>query len=778
MARNSGPARVRTRLACISLRLSRSVKLSLALLFASLFAGCLTKREYRIQADHESYALMEEKTQDPQWWTPPVCIEPPPQSRNFDPFDPECGPLPPDDLAAHKVMQFPGRQVGSKHWREHGMAETIENDSWQAYLELDEDEELQLSSQSAVELGLLNSREYQFEIENLYLSALVLSLEKFQYDLQWFGRNRTFYDFFGRRLGAKSNDASVLTTSSNLGFTRQFPAGGQLLVDFANTFVWQFAGRNSGTTLSTVTINMVQPLLRGAFRDVQLEELTQAERDVLYAARDYARFRKQFYFGIVSGAGGYLSLLSQLQTIRNLEANLDSLDQNLRAHEALAAAGIVSPIQVDQVFQSFQSGQLDLIRARNNLENSLDLYKQKLGLPPELEANLDDSLLAPFELNSPEITELQQQVDELQAEFRELDEPPTAAVLEQGFERLRRLHASALKQRLAILSEWLKWSANQPADTERSPRDAEARATLKIRLDDLADDLASQGQQLEQLKEIDDADREQVWEAIQRMSRLESNSIGDLFVIQSQIRAFLLEIPGSDWLMDEPVSYALSNRLDLMNQQGKVVDQWRKAHVAADALEADLDLVGEAVVGTDPLSSNPVRFSSDDSSFRAGFRLDGPLNRQLERNIYRAQLVNYQRERRSYIERRDEIVRAVRRDLRELDADRLNFDIARQTLIVAARQVELARIELLAPNQTSDSTATLNALDALNQLLDAKNRLIGVWVSYETNRLRLLLDTEALQLDERGLPQDGDIDESASHEIIASGRSILIKGKF
>ena len=52
-----------------------------------------------------------------------------------------------------------------------------------------------------------------------------------------------------------------------------------------------------------------------------------------------------------------------------------------------------------------------------------------------------------------------------------------------------------------------------------------------------------------------------------------------------------------------------------------------------------------------------------------------------------------------------------------------------------------------------------DALGALNSLLDAKNALIAVWVSYETNRLQLLLDTEALQLDERGLPQDGLFDE-------------------
>ncbi len=65
-----------------------------------------------------------------------------------------------------------------------------------------------------------------------------------------------------------------------------------------------------------------------------MEGLTQAERDVLYAIRDFARFRKQFYFTLVSGNSGHLSLLLQLKSIRNLESNLVSLEQNLIAHEA------------------------------------------------------------------------------------------------------------------------------------------------------------------------------------------------------------------------------------------------------------------------------------------------------------------------------------------------------------------------------------------------------------------------------------------------------------
>ena len=160
-------------------------------------------------------------------------------------------------------------------------------------------------------------------------------------------------------------------------------------------------------------VEFVQPLLRGAYRDVRLEGLTQSQRNVLYAVRDFARFRKQFYVDVVSGEQGYLNLLLKVQAIRNLEQNLLALEQNLRTHEALAEAGIVTPLQVDQVFQRYQVGRLALIRARNDLQNSLDSYKIQLGMPPELPVTLDDSQLDRFEFTSPEVVQLELQINDL-----------------------------------------------------------------------------------------------------------------------------------------------------------------------------------------------------------------------------------------------------------------------------------------------------------------------------------------------------------------------------
>lgn len=756
----------------------------LSVLLCALLPAC-SPRDYRLRADREVYGILAESVSHPLWWIPPRPVEAPPESRNFDPFDPDCSPMPPDDPAAHQYMHWADGKHGYQHWHARGDALEVESPFWLATLPLDREGRLQLDRERSVELGLTNSREYQSEVENLYLTALVLSLERFEFDLQWFLVNRTFYERRGERLAGRSPPAesNTLNTFSNFGFRRSFTTGGQLLVDFANSFVWEFTGTDTNAAFSSLNVSLMQPLLRGAFKDVRMEGLTQAERNMLYAVRNFARFRKQFYFNAVSGDDGYLALLLRLQAIRNFEANLAALRENLRAHEALSQAGIVEPIQVDQVFQSYQGGRLQLIRAQNDLETALDQFKIRLGLPPQLEIELDDSLLTPFQFNSPEITQLQEEVERFLAEYRELDQAPTLGRLQEGFAVLRTLYEQSLEQFLIVQEELQQWtpettqSASQDADQRE--REQAARESLETRLEELLAEVQKFEQALEMETTAAPArTAAETWVSVQGLARRLSSYIGDAFVVQTQIRAYRVQLEPVDWQRDEAIAFALGNRLDLMNRQAEVVDAWRKIRVAADALEADLDVFAEASIATAPDGNNPLRFSSHDSRYRLGLRFDGPLNRLAERNVYRAELIQYERARRRFIGSRDTIVQAIRLDMRELNADRLNFEIARQSLIVAARQVELARIQLLAPGLLADFGTTQNVLDALNRLLEAKNALISIWVTYETDRLRLLLDTEALQLDERGLqlldppPDPVDVEDVPWHALEPDGDAV------
>jgi len=94
-----------------------------------------------------------------------------------------------------------------------------------------------------------------------------------------------------------------------------------------------------------------------------------------------------------------------------------------------------------------------------------------------------------------------------------------------------------------------------------------------------------------------------------------------------------------------------------------------------------------------------------------------------------------------------------------LELERLNFEIARLTLISAARQLEAARQRILQARDAEGTTRTQDILQAQNSLLNAQNALAAGYINYEQLRVQLLLDLEALQLDPHGFP----IDERRPH---------------
>src|SRR5262249_14324620 len=155
-------------------------------------------------------------------------------------------------------------------------------------------------------------------------------------------------------------------------------------------------------------------------------------------------------------------------------------------------------------------------------------------------------------------------------------------------------------------------------------------------------------------------------------------------------------------------------------------------------------------IANPPGSGNPVDFRASASSYAVGVQFDSPLNRVAERNLYRASLISYQRARRAFMMLDDRIERDIRNDLRQLKAARLNFEIAQKRWIPAARRWEAQRKPLSQEEKPGAPASTLSVINALDAVLVAKNGLIGAWVNYETTRYRLLLDLEALQLDERG----------------------------
>ena len=344
-----------------------------ALAVLLLLPGC-SRKYYRLQADRDADQLVSERVEaEFRLADRPVAAAS--HSRMADLADPDCGPLPPDDPSASRYMSQPYRSHGSKVWQQRGSLADVEFDHWQQFLPRDDDGVIRLNRANSMELSLLHSRDYQTAVETVYLQTLPVAFERFNFDTQWAGRSGMLAARNGN--GSLPDGTRTLGLTNSLGARRQFASGGQLLADFSNAMVWEYSG-GSTSAGSVLSFQFLQPLMRGAFREIQLEPLTQAERSLLYSVRDFARFRQTFCINTV-GTGGYLGLLEVAQAIRNQESNLASLRRNLEEHEALAAAGLVSQFQVDQVYQDYEQGRLSLLTAQASYATALDAFKIQLG---------------------------------------------------------------------------------------------------------------------------------------------------------------------------------------------------------------------------------------------------------------------------------------------------------------------------------------------------------------------------------------------------------------
>ena len=731
-----------------------------AILLIFVFSGC-SRKTYRLWADRDALSLIKSRQFCEQWKIPDRCVEPPVNSRMRDfnhPDDPNFRPC--DDPAAARYMNHSYCYRGSKYWDQFSANGAIEQLHWSQYLPLDEEGECKVNREFAVELGLLHNRGYQTQYEQLYLSALNLSLNRYDFVSRWFGGNDTTFDAAGD--GAAASRA--LGTANNLGFTRDFAGGGQFLTNLANSFVWQLGGGpNSQSVTTNLLFTLTQPLLRGAFRHIRLENLTQAERTLLYDVRDFVRFRRQFYLDTVSQ---YLNLLTIVQALRNTRANVDALESNLRETEELLLREQASPLQVDQVLQDYQQGRLNLLSAEQGLQDTLDGFKFFLGLPPESPIALDESILQTFELNDPKLDELRDQIDEIYNQLRQFLPPEKAPqeLLAKIAEDIMPLIEQTQDLLPSINDELDRWKMKMDQESEDELLDSDTELDLmqqrklfdriSISLQELEMEIASDANDATELKnEIDNVDEIENWRGLQSLigGRLQ-NRITTLFVLQNQIRLFLIELRPFDIDIEFAVETAVANRLDLRNARGQVTDSFRQVEIAADALQSDLDVSATADLGTDPTRTNPLRFDSSAASYQLSLQFDGPLDRYAERNAYRASQIAYQNARRNYMEAEDVVKNTLRSEVRSLKINRLNFQIIRQQLIAATRRVDEAQINLRAPTNDNISTSrTRDLLEALQALLDARNGLIQSWIDYETSRITLFVEMELLYLDDSGV---------------------------
>ena len=199
---------------------------------------------------------------------------------------------------------------------------------------------------------------------------------------------------------------------------------------------------------------------------------------------------------------------------------------------------------------------------------------------------------------------------------------------------------------------------------------------------------------------------------------------------------------------------ASENRMDAKNNRASLVDVWREADLARDDLRTDLDLVLSGDLGSDAMKSGA--FKSDESQWSVGIELDTPLAKIRERNRYKASLLNYQQSKRSYLAYEDSLLRAFREHQRLAQLFELNFELNRAAVRGAIAQVDLARMRLDEPPKPGKSsqfgaTTARDLVNALNDLLDASNGFLDVWIGSEAMRMRYAYDLGVMELSEKGI---------------------------
>ena len=235
-----------------------------------------------------------------------------------------------------------------------------------------------LSLDQALGYAIKNSREYQSEKEKLYLTALNLTGERHNFRPSFFGRTRAESNRLsdGERTG---------TGSTDLGINQALRNGGSLGISIANDLLRYFTGDPRRSAASVLNLNVTQPLLRGAGSKIAAERLTQANRNVVYAVRDFSHFQNTFSVEIVND---YFDLLQLKNVIFNEYNNYESR----RANKEYLTARVdrESPEAQGDAKQDELQAKNRYISSITSYRNALDRFKITLGLPQTTNLRLDD----------------------------------------------------------------------------------------------------------------------------------------------------------------------------------------------------------------------------------------------------------------------------------------------------------------------------------------------------------------------------------------------------
>lgn len=253
---------------------------------------------------------------------------------------------------------------------------------------------LRIDIEVAMKLAQRSAREHKNQEDTYLVSAISLLLERNQWTPRF--TNRT--NLGVSAIGTDGRYDNAVRLVNDLRVTQRLPYGGQAEA----AWVWDATEqlRSSVTDqyqqASRFIASASIPLLKDAGLIAQ-ESLIQAERNLIYAARDYERFRRSF---LVDIANDYFQLVQLKSQIANQERSMRSLQNLVRATNALFEAGRVKAFDKNIAASNEQSARSSLLNLREQYALTLDRFKVRLGLPVDQVVEIRD---LQFEVVEPDI---------------------------------------------------------------------------------------------------------------------------------------------------------------------------------------------------------------------------------------------------------------------------------------------------------------------------------------------------------------------------------------
>jgi outer membrane protein TolC len=250
---------------------------------------------------------------------------------------------------------------------------------------------LQLTLEDALRIAQQSAQEFLNAEEEYILAAIRLLMERHAWGPRLF--NDTSVTLDGQ--GTAGSFQSAVNVVNDLRVTQRLPYGGSVEAGWVWRATEQLREQATGRyrQSSDLVLSGNVPLLRGAGLVAQ-ESLIQAERNLVYSARGFETFRRQF---LVEIADNYFRLLQIQAQVRNQEQQIANLQRLETVTAALVEAGRKREFEKNQTAARLRQGIASLGSLREQYLLAVDRFKVRLGIPVDRPVEI-----AALQLNIPE----------------------------------------------------------------------------------------------------------------------------------------------------------------------------------------------------------------------------------------------------------------------------------------------------------------------------------------------------------------------------------------